>query len=337
MKNKQQSASTNVADTVKVKKAHNPDAFITLLLAVVCASVALVMLIINKYAASFGGTLLAPLLGQILVFLIPTYLFLQITAYGKGAKALSKELGFGKIGAEHIFFMVFTALFMMSTSFVMNTLFYGVYKASEGFTILGIFTAGVKEYTVSLPYIILVYAAAPAIIEEFVLRGVVYSSLSKISSPLAVAGSSIISAIFGFSIGGFPAALFCALAYCFIRYITGSVVACMIVHFAFNLYGLFLQTNLSKYLLSQQNILMLLTVTLTVWLVCMALFFSECANIFRAKSKRIVSGEAKSEIVRPDLKKLRSDTLAILAHKPSLVCAIALFLLFAAVTVLGII
>ena len=335
MKKKQLKAQESSSLELKSKIAPSPEAFLTLLLATVSAAVALVMLITNKYVFPFGNTLLAPMLGQMIALLIPTYLFLQLTSYGKRPRVLLGELGCKKIGAEHIFFLVFTALFMISTSFVLNTLFYGIYKASEGFTILGIFTAGVNEYTVSMPYIILVYAAVPAVIEEFMFRGVIYSGLSKISTPIAVIGSSLISAIFAFTLGGFPAAAFCALGFCFVRYITGSLFSCIIVHFVFNLYGLFLQTNLSKYLLSQQNDVMLLAVTLVVWLICLILFFSECAHIFRERSKNIAEGKEKSKIIKFDIERLKEDALSILAHKPSLACAIVLLLLFAAVTVIG--
>lgn len=314
----------------------NDNAFLVLLLVSISTSVALLMLIINKYIFPFGGTLLAPILGQLLVLLIPTYLFLQITSYGKKTSTLLKELGFHKILAEHIFFLVFAALFMISTSFVLNTLFYGIYRTGEGFTVLGIFTAGVREYTVSMPYLVLVYAAVPAIIEEVMLRGVIYIGLSKISSQMAVIGSSLFSAIFAFTVGGFPAAVFCALMYCFVRYITGSIISCIAVHFAFNMYGLFLQANLSKYLLSQQNNLLLLSVTLVVWLACSALFFAECANIFRKRSRKISDGEGKSEIGKFDLRALKHDALSILAHKPSLACLIVCFVAFVAVTVIGV-
>ena len=337
MRKKDLKASIDKA--VKIRRTLQPlhEAFLPLLLVAVSSTAALLILIINKYIFPFGHTLLAPMLGHIIVLLVPTYIFLQITSYGTSPKALFDELGFHKIGADHIFFLVFSSLFMISTSFVMNTLFYGVYKASEGFNLLGIFTAGGEEYTVSLPYLIIVYALVPAIIEEFMLRGVIFTSLSKISSEIAIVGSALLSAILSFTIGGFPAAAFCALTYCFVRYITGSVISCMIVHFAFNLYGLFLQTNLSKYLVSQQNNLLLLTVTLSVWLICCALFFAECSHIFRTKSKRIHEGEEKSKIRGFDIKKLKNQGLSILSHVPSLVCAAVCVVMFIAVTVIGII
>lgn len=335
MKNNNENNVMASGERRKTAVSPKSDAFLPLLLATVSASLALIMLIIDKFIYSFGGDLLSPMLGQLIVLLIPSYLCIQISSYKKSASAQLKWLGFRKMGAEYIFFLIFTALFMMATSFVLNTLFYGVYRASEGFTVLGIFTAGVNEYTVSYPYLILVYALTPAIIEELMFRGVIYAHLSQISRQCAIIGSSLISAIFSFTLGGFPSAVFCALTYCFIRYITGSLISCMAVHFAFNLYGLFLQTNLSKYLISSQNNILLLTATIVVFLLFAALFFSECAHIFKIKNDRIVAGEAKSDLSPFDLEALKSDALSILHHRPSLICSILCLAIFIAMIIIG--
>ena len=190
MRKSSNKASKAVREVIKARD----EAFLPLLLAAVSSVLAILLMIIDKFIFPFGGDLLSPLLGQVAVLLIPAYLCLQLTGFGKGAKQVFGELGFGKLRAEYVFFIIFTSLFMMSTSFLLNVLFYGIYKASEGFTILGTFTAGVGEYSVSYPYLIALYAAVPAIIEELTFRGVVYKHLSEISRECAILLSSIISA-----------------------------------------------------------------------------------------------------------------------------------------------
>ena len=332
MKKSSNKASKALRKTVKARD----EAFLPLLLASVSALLALLLMIIDKFIFPFGGDLLSPLLGQVAVLLIPTYLCLQLTSFGKSAKKVFDELGFGRLRAEYVFFIIFTALFMMSTTFLLNVLFYGIYRASEGFTVLGAFTAGVGEYSVSYPYLIVLYAVVPALIEEITFRGVIYKHLSGISRETAILLSSIVSAFFAFTLGGFPAALFTSLAYCFVRYMTGALQACIAVHLLFNLYAIFLQTNLSKYFLSSHNDLLIMMIAIMVWLICTALFSAECARLFKIKADRIKEGKEKSELPHFSLDALKNDGFAMLAHRPTLICACILFVTFVAAVVVRI-
>ena len=224
---------------------------------------------------------------------------------------------------------------MITTSLLLNIIFGGIYPISNGFTLLGAFTAGVGEYTVSYPYLIIVYAAVPAIVEELIFRGLIYNLLSKISEFSAICVSSIISSAFAFSIGGFPAALFCALTYCFIRHTTGAIQACMIVHFVFNLYAVFAQTNLAKYFVSSQNLFLLVIVIIAAWLICLALFCSESARVYRNKSEKIKSGAEDTTLPTMDVKKLVPELKGIFAHHPTLICSIIFAVSFIAITLIG--
>ena len=312
------------------------DLFHPFLLIAVCAVMGLIALIIDRFVTPFGNGLLAPLIGQLVILMIPAYLFLQLSKRDVSFRELIKDTGFGKLSAEYIFFMLFTALFMMSTSFILNTLFYGIYKASAGFTLLGIFTAGNGEYTVSAPYLILVYALFPAVAEEFLFRGILYKEFSRINEPFAITLSSVVSAVFAFTVGGFPAAFFCALAYCLVRYVTKSLQACIIVHFLFNIYALYLQTNLCKYIMSSTGNILLLIITLVLWLIFSILFFSECGRIFRQKGDRVKRGEESSTFPTFSLEHIKTDIFSILSHTPTLVCVAVSLAVFAAIVIIGI-
>lgn len=311
------------------------EAFLPILLATVCMSVALLAVIIDKFVYRFGGELLSPLLSQVIILLIPMYLCMLMIYPGKSPVYQLSQIGMARLRAEYIFFMIFTSLFLITTSLMLNIVFGGVYPISDGFTLLGTFTAGVGEYTVSYPYLIIVYALLPAIVEELLFRGLIYSLLQRVSESAAICISSLISATFAFSIGGFPAALFCALSYCFIRHTTRSLQACMIVHFVFNLYAIFAQTNLAKYFVSSQNLFLLVIVAITVWLICSALFFSESARVYRHKAERIKNGEEESELKKPDLKGILQELKAILSYRPTLVSTIILLTAFVAITIIG--
>lgn len=325
----------NRAKTPRLAADPQKEAFLPLLLATVCISIALLAVIIDKFIYRFGGELLSPMLAQIIILLIPTYLCMLLIFPERSPLAQLRSIGMARLRAEYIFLMIFTSMFMISTSLLFNIIFGGVYPVSNGFTLMGTFTAGVGEYTVSYPYLIIVYAAVPAIVEELLFRGLIYELLSRISESIAICITSLISAMFAFSIGGFPASLFCALTYCFIRHTTGALQACMIVHFIFNLYAIFAQTNVAKYFLSSQNLLLLVIVIVAAFLICSTLFFSESARIYRSKAERIKNGEISSGISKPDYKAILAELKGIFSYRPTLILSIILGASFAAITVIG--
>lgn len=322
----------NAADTLYQK---HRSIFLSFLLVAICTGIALLVSVVDKFIFPFGGDLLSPFLSQIIVLLAPAYLFWMILYSDRPQISKLKGIGFHRIRAEHVFLMIFTSLFLITTSLLLNLCIGGVYDASGGFTILGSFTAGVGEFTTSYPYLAIVYAVAPALIEELIFRGILYSRFSEKGEFFAIALSSLISAMFAFSLGGFPAALLCALTYCFIRNVSGSLFSSMIVHFIFNLYGVFLQTNIAKYFLSSQNNLLLIVMIVAAWLISSILFFSEAARVYRVKAERIASGEESSTLPEISFRRLGGIFKEIFSYRPTLICAIVAAVFFVSVTAIG--
>ena len=224
---------------------------------------------------------------------------------------------------------------MITTSLIINLTLGGVYPVSEGFTLLGTFTAGAGEYTTTYPYLVIVYAAVPAFVDEVIFRGFIFKSFSRRGEFVSIAVSTIVSALFAFSFAGLPAAIFCGLTYCFIRHITGSLFSCMIVHFIFNLYALFLQTNLAKYFLSSQNTLLFIIAVAISWLASGIFFFNEGAKIFKQRSDKIKDEKASSSLPDFSFKRLGKNLKEIFSYRPVLICSIISGVCFVAVTVIG--
>ena len=326
----------NIKKTIeKIPASPDERAFLPILLVAVCISIAFLAVIIDRFIYSFGGDLLSPIIAQLVAMMIPAYLCMLLLCPEKKLSAQLKGVGMAKIGHEYVFFLIFSALFTVTTALLLDIVFGGVYSSAEGFTLLGTFTAGENEYTVNTLYLVAVYAVIPAIVEELVFRGIVYSELSKISEGLACSISSLSSALFAFSLGGLPAALFCALAYCFVKATTGSLLSCMILHLVYNLYALFVHTNISKYITSSQNVALLSVVVIGAWLISTALFVSEAARVYRIKAARVANGEEKSSIPKIKLRDLPAEAKSALVHTPTLVCAMITLCLFVTIVLIG--
>ena len=308
--------------------------FLPLLLVTVCMGIALMISVINKFVYPFGKDILSPLVAQVIALLIPSALaFMILYPEGNGV-AKMKSLGFHRIRAEFVFSIIFTALFLITSSLLINLCLFGFYSAADGFTVLGTFTAGVDDFSTTYPYIAIIYSIAPALIEEFIFRGIIQTELEKKDRFFAICVSSLLSAVFAFSIGGFPTALLCALVYCFVRCLTGSLFASMIVHLVFNVYAVFLQTSVARYFISNRNNALLIIIIVLAWLISSALFFSEMARLYKARADKIKSGEAESSLPAISFKHLGKVLKEVFAYRPTLVTSIIAAIFFIAITAL---
>lgn len=306
-----------------------------LLLCLVCFAISLLTLILDRFIYPFGNELLAPMIISAAALILPAYLAIMISSAEKSPREKLAELGFHKISVDHVFFLIFTSLFMMAGSLMLTLALGGAEDASRGITLFGTFVAGENEFTVSYPYLILAYALLPAIAEELLFRGVVFSQLSKVSFSFAAIVSTVLYALFGFSLGGVIPTLFVGILTVFVLYTTGSVVGCMIVHFLFNLYRLFLEANVSAYFLSQSNrLLLFLTLSLAL-LISAILFLSECLRIYRKRAKEIKGKSARSANKSETLRSIAESVRSTLAYIPSLVFTIIIVAIFAATVIIN--
>lgn len=325
------------------KKEKKPRATVTpisepalpMLLAAIAFTICLVTLVINKFIYPIGKELLAPVILQLVALVIPSYLALMLTASEKSVFVQMRETGFRSLSVEYVFFLIFASLFAACASLLLTLAFGGAYDASNGVTLLGSFTAGENEYTVSIPYIILAYAIIPAFAEELLFRGVIFSRLEKISFPFAALVSTVLYALAGFTLGGLIPSLFIGILSVFVLYTTGSLWACLILHFVFNLYRLFLETNISAYFLASSNNLLLVVTVLIALAVSALLFFSESAKIFRKKARAIADGNAPSLNRLDGIKAIPECIRASLAFKPTLICSIICLGVFVATVVIN--
>ncbi len=330
-----------VKNTKKESTEPRYEPLLCLLLAAVSMTVVLVALIIDKFIFPFGKEPLSPIIAQVIILLIPAYILITLSRGRESREKRLSMMGIKMLRAEYIFLLVFTALFAICTSFLLNMLFGGAYAAAKGFTLFGLFGAGENDFSVSSPYLAIAYAIIPAIIEEIVFRGVMLSHLRNSGLGAAVTLSTLISALFFFSPAQLPDAIICSLIFIFVYITTDSLLSSIIVHIVVNLFRLFLQTNMSVYFISSQNTSLLVTVILLAWLLSGALFFSESARIYRARA--LTSQNSTDKPAEPlqkegqGVKKLWSNMKLIFSHRPTLVTAIVVLALYATITVIGII
>ena len=109
----------------------------------------------------------------------------------------------------------------------------------------------------------------------------------------------------------------------------------MILHLIYNLCGLFINTNVSKYFISSQNNALLIVIIIGAWLVSTALFVSEAARVYRMKAAKVADGEENSSVPKIKRQELFGEIKSAFVYTPTLVCAIVTLALYIAVTLIG--
>ena len=92
-------------------------------------------------------------------------------------------------------------------------------------------------------------------------------------------------ALVTFDIALIPSSLIFGILMSFILYITDSIVACIIVNFAYKMFMLFFGTNMANYLLTGGNNALLYVAVIFILLFALCVFAFECTRIFKAKAK----------------------------------------------------
>ena len=315
-----------VKTTKKVQTSVNKSAFAPLLLCAVCILLELAATVIDNFIFSFGNEILSPILRQIIILLIPAYLYLLLRSPQKSLVENISWLGIKRLRAEYIFFLFYASFFAISASLMLNVIFGGVYDAANGFSLLGL-VAGKNEFSISSWYLIFSYAIIPAFIEEIFFRGLLYRELESNGKKLAVIFSALIFAFFSFSPRQIPSVLVCGLIYSLARAVTDSLQASMIIHFVFNLYGLFFQTNISLYYISSRNNSLLIIIIIFCFLLSGSLFFAELARIYRSSA---ADGSRKVKEDKLTLKDAKNKVAAVFSHRPTIVAAIICLVLYIA-------
>ncbi len=299
--------------------------FPCLLAAAISSALVLAVALINRFVYPLNKDMLTPFISEIVLLLFPILLTLSLTEQRKGGP-LFKEAGFSKLHAEYIFFIIYAALFAITTSLIFNLLL-GISSGADGFTLLGIFTAGEGGNDTSYFYIIAVFALFPALIEEFIFRGILFSSLKDTGPLLSALISALLSSFFGFSLGGFVSNLICGLILAFVRYTSSALQSCILIRFAMNMFTLFIGTNIYRYYPTGQKGLLWLVAVLA-WLFCALLFFSESAKIFRQRAKE----QNKASVPLLDKKGIQSGLSDIFSDKRNIIALLITILCCSAVT-----
>ncbi len=178
------------------------------------------------------GTLLRVAVFQLIAFGVSFILF------GPSKERRREVLPMGKLTRNEWWLMLsaFFALVFL-TAGVEFGFSDGVY--GHGATVLYGFTLSAPERFGEGCLLLLSAALLPAVLEEILLRGVILDAYRHAGVTGSILLSALFSAMLGTSFGSFPVLFLAGLAFGAVRFLTGKIMAPILLHMAYGVYVLF--------------------------------------------------------------------------------------------------
>ena len=226
-----------------------------------------------------GNEYLAVVLLQILIFIIPGYLFFRFRG-----KEYVGRMRFAPPKPDHIFLVASAAGVLITGCFLLSVLMGGL-SEGQSFVLYDTFTSRHDGTMAGMLYLILAYAILPAVCEEIIYRSMLCAEFEGRGVACAVVVSSVLFSMLHFNLLAMPVYLFAGVILALTMYATRSVFCTMIVHFLYNLFCLFGQSGFADFYVTQSANTLFLILMIAALLLCLAIFCGECSRLYRSYAK----------------------------------------------------
>ncbi len=226
---------------------------------------------------------------QIMIFILPAAIWCRFRGEG-----YIKRLRVCVFAPRSLILIFSAALAMISGGLLLGMLLGGLNRLSDNFSLYNTFVSKSSGSFTNSLYLILAYALLPAICEELVYRGILCHEYEKGGVLKAVVFSSAFFALLHFDIVNLPTYLLCGAVLCLVMYATRSLVAAMIVHFLYNVFGIFGQPYISRLYVLTGDITLLVIISGVIFLASAAVFCNEAARLYRVYLRSGASSDYKA-------------------------------------------
>lgn len=270
---------------------------------------------------------LSVVLLQMLIFLVPAAIWCRLCG-----EKYTKSLRIKLPGANSILLIVSAGVLMITGGILLSMLFGGLDDFSKNFSLYNTFISRDDGTVPTKLYLVLAYAALPAVCEEFVYRGILCREYESGGVTRAVLLSSLFFALLHFNLRNLPVYLFAGIILALTMYATRSLIGAMIAHFIYNLFGLFAKPYISTFYR--------ITSSTELFFIILGLLFFLSGTIFCAEAARLYKGYMRRAIPanyrKPEIKGTENIKLSYLKVILS-PTAIACFSLYIIVIIISLI
>lgn len=230
----------------------------------------------DKLAEKGSSIYLAWLVIELMVFVVPAVFYCKLKGNG-----YTETLGLRPFSLGRVSLLCFLMLVLLSGVLLMKV---GLYRmgvmtgSSVGPVIEG--ATQVETGAAQTVYLIFTAAVVPAVVEEFLFRGVILSEYAHLGGILSVTVSALFFAMVHFSVAEFPIYFFGGLIMGTAAYLTRSLLATILLHTVYNLFTLYGEGFVWKLIWEEQSHIFFLYILAVIFLLFLVLSIGESERIF---------------------------------------------------------
>ncbi|MBQ9080836.1 MAG: CPBP family intramembrane metalloprotease [Clostridia bacterium] len=205
---------------------------------------------------------------ELTIFLLPAtlYWFFRRRSLSKTALKLSPP------ALSHIPLMLTATVVLICGGVILTIALYGRSLGASSFALYDTFRAHVEGGFLSNVYLILTYAALPAACEETVYRSLMCAEHEHGGVVRAITVSSLCFGMLHFDMRLLPLYVLSGALLALAMYATHSVTVPMIIHFAYNLFGIYARPYVISFYINTDSRALFIMLVGTLFLVSAALF-----------------------------------------------------------------
>lgn len=224
---------------------------------------------------------------QLVIFLLPAAFYIKALGLDFGRFRLSL------FGPGHLLLMISALISLASGTILIDYYTLGGESLSQNYDLWGVFISKNEGTATNTLYLILAYAALPALCEEFVFRGLLISEYEKRSTTAALLLSSLFFALLHFDLARFPTYFFAGLLLALTLYASRSLIAAMTVHFCHNMIGIFGRPYMQT-LAELGGDELFMTLLTAVFLLSTGIFAADAARLYKNYARFDLSSDYRN-------------------------------------------
>lgn len=250
-------------------------------LILVSAVLLLITRLLRPLLLEGAGLYIGVVVLQIMIFLLPASLWIRLSGDGYLSRLRLKPSR-----PESILLSLAAAGLLISGGLLLSMLFSRLGHLAGTFTLYETFHTKEGGFSGPTLYLVLAYAALPAITEELVFRGILCAEYERHGTSIAVLLSTLLFTLVHFNLAGFPVYLFAGFVLSVTTFLCRSVWGAILAHFIYNLFGLFGQPYIASFYEITGSTALFVFIVIAVFLFSLALFCGEAARLCRLYAMR---------------------------------------------------
>jgi len=200
--------------------------------------------------------------------------------------------------------------------------FSGESSLEGSFSLYDTFVSKYNATPLGALWLILAYAALPAIGEELIFRGILCAEYDKYGVICSVTVSSLWFSLLHFNFAKITVYIFAGLVLALLFYATRSLYTVMIAHFVYNLFGIFGQQYITEFYITAGSVGVVVIILVIVLLLAAVVFCGGASKLYARYAKRDEPSDYREPTGRSEL--IKNYRSAII--NPYAAACVALFL-----------